>query len=165
MIEEALTQSTRTPTVGLGCHSGSYLIYGLASTVAWLTLTFSATLSNRWSFQTESKGTKPHCVLGPLAVITRLAGKSLAAANAIFLVITSVFQFTGIYDTCWCNACIPSLGPEAGWVVLFASAAEIAAASKGAWIGGVLMSVLSAAFITFFFLVSRGDEIIKHDRQ
>ena len=111
----------------------------------------------------ESKGTKPHRVLGPLAVITRLVGKSLAVANAVFLVITSVFQFTGIYDNCWCNACIPSLGPKAGWVVLFASAADIAAASKGAWIGGVLTSVLSAAFITFFFLMSKGDEIIQRN--
>ena len=150
--------------VGLGCQSGSYLIYGLASTIAWLMLVLSATLSNHWSVQTESR-IKPHRILGPLAVITRLLGKTLAAANAVFLVITSTFQFTGIFDNCWCAACIPSLGPEAGWVILFASDAEITAESKGAWIGGVLMSIFSATFITCFFLMSRGDEIFKRNRQ
>ena len=151
--------------IGLGCQSGSYLIYGLVSTVAWLTLVLSVTLSHQWSVQMGNIAKRPHCLLGPLAVVTRLLGKSLATANAIFLVITSIFQFTGTYDNCWCDACIPTLGPEAGWIVLFASDAEIAAASKNAWIGEVLMSAFSVAFITCFFLISRGDEIFKRNRQ
>lgn len=151
--------------VGLGCQSGSYLIYGIASTIAWLMLLMSASLSNRWSLQMEMPRPSPHFLLGPLAVLTRLIGKSLAAANALFLITTSSVQFTGLYDTCWCDACIPSLGRQAGWVVLFASDAQIAAASKGAWIGGVSMSVLSAASITFYFLTSRGDEVFKRNEQ
>ncbi len=128
-------------------------------------LILSAALSNRWSFQMETKGIKPNCLLGPLAVVTRLVGKSLAAVNAIFLVASSIFQFTGLYDNCWCDACVPSLGREAGWVVLFASDTEIAAASKSAWIGGVSMSVLSAVLAACFFFLSRGDEIFKHNKQ
>ena len=151
--------------VGLGCQSGSYLIYGVASTVAWLTLVLSASLSNRWSLQMEEFKLKPHNFLGPLAVVTRLVGKSLAAANAVFLVANSAIQFTSLYDTCWCDACNPSLGRQAGWVILFATDAQIAAASRSAWIGGVAMSVLSAAFITFYFLSSRGDEIFKRNTQ
>ena len=151
--------------VGLGCQSGSYLIYGVVSTIVWLTLVLSALLSNRWSLQMESPKHKPQNILGPLAVLMRLASKFLAAANALFLVATSAIQFTGLYDTCWCDACIPSLGRQAGWVILFASDAQIAAASKGAWIGGVSMSVLSAASLTFWFLTSRGDEIFKRNMQ
>lgn len=111
----------------------------------------------------ETPGLEPHVILGPLAVVTRLFGKFLAAANALYLVATSVIQFTGLYDTCWCDSCIPSLGRQAGWVVLFASDAQIAAASKEAWIGGVSMSIASAAVVTFCFLISRGDEIFAQD--
>lgn len=113
----------------------------------------------------ENPKLKPRNVLGPLVVMTRLGGKLLAAANALFLVTTSALQFTGFYDNCWCDACIPSLGRQAGWVILFASNAQIAAASKSAWIGGVFMSVVSVAAITFYVLTSRGDEVFKSNMQ
>lgn len=151
--------------VGLGCQSGSYLIYGIVSTLVWILLVFSASISNRWSLQMETAKVRPHFVLGPLAVTTRLVGKSLAAANTLFLVATSAIQFTGLYDNCWCDACIPSLGRQAGWVILFASDAQISAASKGAWIGGVAMSLLSAFSITVYILTSRGDEVFKQNIQ
>lgn len=169
-ISEALScnlrvRSPRTPVVGLGCQSGSYLIYGLIATVVWLTLFFSAFLSHRWSRQMETWTIKPHWILGPSAVMLRLVGNALAAANAIFLVVTCVAQFTGLYDTCWCDACIPSLGRKAGWVILFANDAQIVAASNSAWKGGVALSVVSAAIVTSYFLTSRGDEIFKRNRQ
>ena len=151
--------------VGLGCQSGSYLVYGVVSTIAWLMLVLSASLSNRWSFQMERGRNPTRYILGSIAVITRLIGKCLAAANALFLVTTSAIQFTSLYDTCFCDACIFSLGRKAGWVILFASDAQIAAASKGAWIGGVSLSILSAAITTFCFLTSRGDEIFKRNMQ
>lgn len=151
--------------VGLGCQSGSYLVYGVVSTLAWLMLVLSASVSNRWSFQLERRTNSPRYVLGSLAVITRLIGKSLAAANAIFLVATSAIQFTGLYDNCWCDACILSIVEKVGWVILFASDAQIAAASKGAWIGGVSLSIISAAMTTFCFLTSRGDEVFERNTQ
>ena len=113
----------------------------------------------------ETSNVKSRGILGPLAVTTRLAGKALAAANALFLVVTCVVQLTGLYDTCWCAACIPSLGREAGWVILFASDAQIVAVSRGAWIGGVSLSISSAALVTFFYLTSRGDEIFEKNMQ
>lgn len=35
-----------TPTVGLGCSSGSYLVYGVAATIAWASLILSQLLSH-----------------------------------------------------------------------------------------------------------------------
>ncbi|KAL9038248.1 MAG: hypothetical protein Q9214_005358 [Letrouitia sp. 1 TL-2023] len=164
-IGAALVIAYRTPVVGLGCQSGSYLIYGIVATMVWLTLVFSAYLSNQWSRQMETSTIKSHWILGPSAVIFRLVGKSLAAANAVFLVITCVAQFTGLYDTCWCDACIPSLGHKAGWVILFASDAQIVAASNSACKGGVTLSIASATIITSYYLTSRGDEIFKRNMQ
>ena len=113
----------------------------------------------------EASNVKLHGILGHLAVMTRLAGKSLAATNGLFLVTTCVAQFVGLYHTCWCDACIPSLGREAGWVILFASNAQIAEASRGAWIGGVAFSILSAILVTFCYCTSRGDEIFNNNKQ
>ena len=83
-------------------------------------------------------------------------GKSLAAANAVFLVAISMIQFTGLFDFCWCDACIPSLGEKNGWVILWANDTQIGAASSSAWGGGTLMSFLSMSLIaTFIFVVER----------
>lgn len=157
--------SVRTPVVGLGCQSGSYLIYGVMSTIIWITLFTSASLSHHLSLLREAAKPPPHWGLRLLTVATRLIGKSLAAANAAFMVVTSILPFTGLYDNCWCAACIPSLGRTAGWVILFASDAQIAATSKSAWVGGVTLSILSALFVTIYIFVSRGDEIFKRNMQ
>lgn len=131
--------------------------------MVWLALFSSAYHSNHWSWQMETSTVKPHWALGPLAVMFRLVGKSLAAANAVFLVITCVAQFTGLYNTCWCDACISSLGRKAGWVILFASDAQVMAASSSAWKGRVALSIASAAIVTSYYLTSRGDEIFKRN--
>ncbi len=151
--------------VGLGCQSGSYLIYGVVSTIIWITLFTSASLSHHLSVLREEGKPPPHWILRLLTVATRLIGKLLAAANATFIVVTSIVHFTGLYDNCWCAACIPSLGRKAGWVILFASDAQIAATSKSAWIGGVTLSIFSALFVTIYIFVSRGDEIFKRNMQ
>ena len=166
-VARSLTPS-RTPVVGLGCQSGSYLIYGLASTVSWLVLVLSAYLSHRWSLLQETAQRRgntfrpsPNILLAGLAVTTRLLGKSLAAANAAFVVVNSVIQFTGLYDNCWCDACIPSLGKKAGWVILFASDAQITAVTKSAWVGGVFMGILTALVASAWVFVARGDEVFE----
>lgn len=156
-----------TPTVGLGCQSGSYLIYGLASTVSWLALTFSACLSHLYSLRLEKshrhRWHRPSSLLAGLAVLTRILGKLLASANAIFVIATSIIQFTGLFDNCWCDACIPSLGKAAGWVVLFASDAQLFSASKSAWVGGVFMAIVVGGVISLWIFIARGDEVFAGD--
>lgn len=158
-------RASRTPTVGLGCQSGSYLIYGLASTVAWLALTLSACLSHLYSLRLEAAHHRhrPSTLLAALAVLTRLLGQLLASANAIFVVATSVLQFTGLLDNCWCNACIPSLGEAAGWVVLFASDAQTFTASKNSWVGGLFMGIVVGGAASLWIFIARGDELFGDD--
>ena len=100
-------------------------------------------------------------MLGASVILTRLLGKFLASANAMFLIVTSTVQFTGLYDTCWCDASILSLGRSKGWVILFATDAQIATASSLAWIGGTALSIVLMALVTAFLMWSRGDEIWK----
>ena len=150
--------------IGLGCQSGSYLIYGLCSTVSWLLLTASAYLSHRYSLRLEAHG-RPSPYLGPIAVPLRIVGKALAAANALFVVGDSVIQFTGLFDNCWCDACIPTLGKVRGWVILFASDEQIAAAGKASWVGGVSLGMVVVALVTIWIFIARGDEIFEGNDQ
>lgn len=92
-------------------------------------------------------------------MVTRLIGKILASVNAIFVVVTAIIEFTGLFDNCWCDACIPSRGRAGGWVVLFASDAQIFAASKSAWVGGVFMGIIVGGVISLWTFIARGDEL------
>lgn len=127
-------------------------------------LTLSAYLSHLHSLRLETSHRCPSTLLAALAVLTRLLGKLLAAASAIFVVATSIIQFTGLLDNCWCDACIPSLGKKAGWVVLFVSDAQITAASKSAWVGGVFMGIVVSVVVSLWVFVARGDEVFDGDQ-
>ena len=145
--------------VGLGCQSLSYLLYGLLFTTSWLLLLISAYLSHRWSLHVGHSRLGPASVLAPMAVLTRKASELLALINCVFVVVISGLQMTNILDNCWCDACIPGLGKVAGWVALFVSDQEIAAAAKAAWIGGVSLGIICAITVTAGLLITKGDEI------
>lgn len=52
-----------TPTTGLGCRSGTYIIYGLVSTIIWLMLLLSSYLAHyakvRHSYKPPLPWTQP----------------------------------------------------------------------------------------------------------
>ena len=102
-------------------------------------------------------------VLGAIAVTFRLAGTLLAAANALFLIATSALQFTGLYDTCWCDACIPSNGYDTPWVILFATDEQISAVASSSWGSGTAISIVAMIVVTVFMIWSGGDEIWNGD--
>jgi len=156
-----------TPTVGLGCDSSAYLIYGVDATVAWILLTSSAYLSHFYCKRSEHLSPHPpnSLLLVPAAVIFRVSGKTIASINACFVLITSILQFTNLYNNCWCSAAVVSLGAKNGWVILFATDAQIAAASETPWIAGVFVSIIIGAVTLGFILGSRGDEIFDENLQ
>ncbi|KAJ6600521.1 hypothetical protein DFH09DRAFT_1128388, partial [Mycena vulgaris] len=78
-----------TPAVGIGCRSGSYLIYGVAATLSWLLL---------FDPHRRSVG-----LLGGLAVLTRFTGKAVAITNTGWLIASSVLEDIGTFQTCWCQ--------------------------------------------------------------
>jgi hypothetical protein len=151
--------------VGIGCDSGSYLLYGIIATVVWTLLTFSAYLSHLCAIEEERKNPRTRPIIAAIAVITRLIGKSLAFLNACGIVVTSMLQFTNLYDNCWCSGSVLGLGAKAAWVILFATPGQIASASTAFWISGVFLSLTVAFISVFFFWVSKGSEIFRKNTQ
>ena len=100
-----------------------------------------------------------------MAVIIRKFGELLAFINFLYVIVISGLQMTNVLDNCWCDACIPSLGKVAGWVILFASDEEIAATAKPAWMGGVSMGIVCAGMVTLGLFISKGDEIFEQNRE
>jgi hypothetical protein len=156
---------SRTPTVGLGCDSGAYLIYGVVATAVWLLLVLSAYLSHLHNINLESRFPRHKPLLAPAAIFMRLAGKSLACLNTFFLFITCVLQFTNLYNNCWCSAAVAGLGREKAWVILFASDAQIAAAAKKPWIVGVCVGISVGLGTLIWILGWTGDDVFRRNKQ
>ncbi|KAG1902942.1 uncharacterized protein F5891DRAFT_978391 [Suillus fuscotomentosus] len=76
----------------------------------------------------------------------RWAGKALAVANSIWLVLACTFMYSSFYNTCFCNSSVVSRG-EAAYNVIIETAAQ-AAQRRVACIGGLIVACTSL----FFFL-------------
>ncbi|KAJ6589768.1 hypothetical protein B0H19DRAFT_924057 [Mycena capillaripes] len=114
-ISGAMMLQFFTPTVGLSCRSGSYLLYACASTLVWAMLILSSFLS--WHSRSR---TSP--LAARAAVFLRRSGKILAAMNAAWIVSTCFFQFTGVYDSCFCTSSVIYLGARAYSVSILTTA-------------------------------------------
>lgn len=173
-----------TPTKGVGCRTGGYLLYGGLATLVWLLLQASMMLSHaallRYQREhrqapsmdfrrpsiaspalptSEPQGyerTTAHTVICGLAVSTRLLGKTIAIGNTIWLVLAALLQYTGVYDRCYCRGNQTGLGLDKGWLVLFKSEDDLGNYATSPWAGGVAMSVLVCSIsYVFFWLGSR----------
>ncbi|KAF8996106.1 hypothetical protein BDQ17DRAFT_1364729 [Cyathus striatus] len=143
-----------TPTRGLGCRSGSYIAYGVLSTLAWVLLATSSFLSHYATSKLyEKTGIKfIRYISKSLAVHLRRAGKFVAMLNAIWIVISCMFQFTNFFDRCYCNSSVFGLRSRAYNVIL--PRMEDLSGMRAAWIGGVGLAGGSAIiFIVFVYLL------------
>jgi hypothetical protein len=191
-----------TPTVGLGCRSGGYLIYGVAATISWALLLCSSLLSHaaclryqdiymgRGHFiprkvdkdpENTSEGrpmlpkdkfdqefdptnlsahrrTRSHSSLVSLTVITRITGKFIAGLSASWIVISAIFEYTGVYENCWCATDAAVLGSRA-WAVLFVTLQSFQTVARNYWVGGIIFSfgVCIVTYIAFFLGCKRTD--------
>lgn len=93
--------------------------------------------------------TLSHSFLCAAAVITSAIGKFLAACNALWLVTSSIFEYVGFYENCWCVGDAVSLGSK-GWIVLFKNANDMSDAASRYWVGGVIMS-FAVCFLSLLF--------------
>jgi hypothetical protein len=164
----AIVISILTETRGLGCRSGSYLIYGILATLAHILLLISVFLSHHVMLiyqgdprtrrrepqmrQTGVTHNDPRSFhikwFGRLAVFTRVLGKCLAVINAIWIILSSIFELIGFYNSCWCTGASLGLRDKA-WVVLFVSGDTLRKEAEASWIGGLFMS-LCTMVITYF---------------
>jgi hypothetical protein len=132
-----------TPTRGLGCRSGAYLLYGVLSTLVWMLLVTSSALahySTQVTHKTDGQAvyTRATRIAGALSIALRRLGKVVATCNALWIVLACIFQFSSFFDRCYCNSSVLGLGSLAYDVIQLVDA-DIST-MKAAWIGGVALA-------------------------
>ncbi|KAJ7133222.1 hypothetical protein C8R44DRAFT_611081 [Mycena epipterygia] len=60
------------------------------------------------------------------ALVLRRCGKILGLMNALWLVVLCVFDFAGVYNTCWCQSAYLTLGVR-GYTVMIFTVEDVAA--------------------------------------
>ena len=146
-----------TPTIGFGCRSLGYTIYGGTATLI-LILTIVSTISARISETRLRQSTGMFSTKGfaaSTAIALRRLSLFLAFANATLLIVLSSFQFSHFFDNCYCNASVVGRGTSSyitisfeGWISTMKaariSATVIAATSMTIYMGFLrLMRALS----------------------
>ena len=76
-------------------------------------------------------------------------GQANSGTERLLAVLSSLFEYTGVYYRCYCKGDQLGLGGN-GWLVLFKTDAELAQFATTPWAGGVAMSII-VCFITYFF--------------
>ena len=183
----AIIISYLTEVRGLGCRSGGYTLYGILGVVSFVLLFCSSLFSHaamlkhedaqreRRKLQSEEIGSdhsSNETISSPaslpsfsssltafrgLAVITRILGRALVVANAAWILVGSVWELIGFYDTCFCDGVFLGRG-WSGWILLFRDDAEMARAARQPWAGGVFLSAfVLAGSCCVFWLYCRGN--------
>lgn len=93
-----------------------------------------------------------HKWIGRLAVLTRFLGKFTATVNSLWIILSSIFELIGFYESCWCTGTALGL-KERAWVVLFVSGDKMREEAEPSWIGGLAMSLLT---IFIMYSISKG---------
>ncbi|KAK7046251.1 hypothetical protein R3P38DRAFT_3307706 [Favolaschia claudopus] len=146
----AIFVAYNTPMVGIGCRSGSYIIYGIAATVSWLLLVASNFYSHAVMQRLEKQPTRNVGLLGALAVITRILGNTLVVLNAGWLIASTILEEIGFFQTCWCQTDSFQLGTS-GWTPVFKASSDLRSVAGGVWIGGFIWSAVISVFTSGIF--------------
>ncbi|KAH8831117.1 hypothetical protein DL96DRAFT_1586508 [Flagelloscypha sp. PMI_526] len=158
----ALYTAYATLVVGLGCRSGSYLLYGTLATVSGALLVASSILSHdfmAWneerSWKRDSKDSMPSSMLWRrvFAVLFRWAGIFFAIGNAVWLFTFSIMEDIGFFQNCWCQGdLLESLRRGylwSHWIPVFAEgniSTEIYGVMTRGFVGATMVCVLVVSF-------------------
>jgi hypothetical protein len=138
--------------LGLGCQSISYLIYGTLSTLVWMMLLTSSILTY-YSTNAPPHSFRGHAILVQVArwlsIFLRRFGKLIATLNAVWIVATGLFQFSGFYDRCFCNSNIMAVGRDAAYVIISLESVEMGN-MRVAQIGGFSLAAVASMIFAVF---------------
>ncbi|KAG1769634.1 hypothetical protein EDD22DRAFT_1048049 [Suillus occidentalis] len=141
-----------TPTVGLGCRSLSYLLYGVVSTIIWMMLLISSILAH-YSAASSYRASLSECVALICSHSLRRLGKLLAIANSLWVVLMCILQYSGFYHTCFCSSNMIHRGNTAAYITIIETTTQ-AALAKAAWIGALFLACTSvSAFVALVNLL------------
>jgi len=144
-----------TPTTGLGCRSGSYILYGATSTLIWFAQLLSSYLAH-YAKERHDRGDIPRAESKSanwaknLATFLRRLSVLAAACNTISVILACVFQFSNFYNTCYCNASVLGRGFAHAYVIIDRDTGYYNGPMKAAWVGGVVLASGSVVLFLFF---------------
>ncbi|KAG1719922.1 uncharacterized protein EDB91DRAFT_1240482 [Suillus paluster] len=140
-----------TPTVGLGCRSLGYILYGAMATIVWAMLVMSSILSH----YSSSCSNQPRNIFSSmhlarvLSNLLRWGGKLLAIVNAIWIIAASMLQFTNIYDNCYCNSSVLGRGVRDAYFIVITDGLDLGY-TKAAWFGALALTCCTSLGFIFF---------------
>lgn len=142
-----------TPTTGLGCRSGAYLLYGIVSTMIWAASLLSSYLAHYAKVRYD-RGDAPRSGFNSvslaegLATFLRRLSTSAAYCNAIGIILICVFQFSDLFSTCYCNSSVFGRGAKHAYNIIATDFDH--GSMRGAWIGGLVLAGGSVVLFMFF---------------
>ncbi|EDQ98457.1 uncharacterized protein LACBIDRAFT_335951 [Laccaria bicolor S238N-H82] len=155
---------------GLGCRSLAVLIYAVLSTTVWMMLVTSSILTHYASNPQhrseghvihegeardeegqallEDKAIRHRSTARWISIMLRRLGKLIAGFNAVWAVTACFCQFGNVFDNCFCNSSVFSLGKHAYSVITLQDLDFWIIQS--AWIGSVFLAGATAAIYVLF---------------
>ncbi|KAG2143384.1 uncharacterized protein EDB93DRAFT_584706 [Suillus bovinus] len=142
-----------TPTVGLGCRSLGYLIYGALATIVWAMLVMSSILSHYAFSCADRPGSSSSYTVIRLAKVAsnllRWGGKLVAIVNALWIIAAGMLQFTSIYDNCYCNSSVLGRGAQYAYDIVLLDGVDLNP-TKAAWFGALALAGTTCLGFIFY---------------
>ena len=151
-----------TPTIGLGCRSLAYVIYGgIAVLILFLTIisTISSWISENSVEEPTTFSTK--ALTRFIAISLRRSCLLLAFVNATGLIVLSSLQFSSFLDNCYCNGSVTGHGVDTYIIISFEGWIHTMRTSRV--LATVLAAVTMSIYMFFLWLVSSLPEDLYHD--
>jgi hypothetical protein len=148
-----------TPTVGVGCRSLGYIIYGGIAIVIMF-LTIISTISARISETREKRSAITKSLTAFIAVALRWVSSLLALVNGMGLIVLSCFQFSHLLDNCYCNASVISRGMDS-YVVIFYDG-PVSAMMNSRIVATILAAACTTTYMIFLRIMSASPERVDY---
>ena len=140
-----------TPTIGLGCRSLGYTIYG-GTAIVIMFLIIISTIFARISETREESSTIVKDFTAFIAIALRRITFLLALINGVGLIVMSCFQFSHFLDNCYCNGSVISRGTGSHVIVFTTS--SITTMRNSRIVGAVLSGAVVVVYMIFIWLMS-----------
>ena len=155
-----------TPTIGLGCRSGTYILYGCLSTLIWLMLMLSSYLAHLAKVR-HDRGNLSRFRFNSVTIARGFANflRRLAVfgafSNTFCIILAGVFQFSDFYSTCYCDSSVLGRGVQNAYVII-APGYDFVPVRK-AWIGALALASGSVGLflLCLYFMLEPSNRLLR----
>ena len=140
-----------SPTVGLGCRSLSYLLYGGIAIIIMF-LTIISTISARISETRNERSPTVKRFTASIAIALRRISLFLAFTNATELLLLSCLQFARVIDNCYCDSSVTGLGADA--YITFSYQGWIPAVRNSRIVATIIAATSMTIYMVFLWFVN-----------